>query len=299
MGIYDREYYQEDGSQQSLFGAIRNWPWSYRLIGFYVVLFFLDYLIPATTSMGGLGAPGIFTEWGYFSPTLAFQYGQIWRVFTYQFIDPSPQSLFFSMVTLFFFGPSIETILGRYKFLVFYFLCGVGTSLVGTVFSLVLYGNLPMLTGAWGSIMGLIVAAGVLIPNQSVIFMFVIPMTMKMLAILSVGIDALFAVSGMAVAACYLGGALTGFVLIKTRVALDWVDRLPIGGRGRSRVGSFPATVPFSKIGSAFAPKPVSEEELDRLLDKVHAQGIESLTTREKSTLKRAAKQRRNRPNTF
>ena len=301
MGIYDREYYQDDTSQQGLFGAIRNWPWSYRLIGFYVVLFFLDHLIPASTSMGGIGSPGIFTEWGAFNPVIAFQYGQIWRLLTFQFIESDPQSLLFGMLMLFFTGPVIENMLGRTKFLVYYFLCGIGTALIGSVFYLVLHGGWPsVLVGPWGSITGLVIAAGVLVPQQQVIFMFVIPTTQKWVAVIWCGILAALAVSSWPIAICQLGGALTGYVLLKSRVGLSWVDRLPLPtGGGRGRRGSFPATVPFSKIGAAFSPKPVSEEELDRLLDKVHAHGIESLTTREKSTLKRASKQRRNRPNTF
>lgn len=297
MGIYDREYYQEDGSQQSLFGAIRNWPWSYRMIGFYVVLFFLDHLIPATTSMGGkLGSNGFFTEWFMYTSVQVFQGGQVWRILSSLLIEVSPNFLLFSMIGLFFFGPMIENMLGRPKFLLYFVLCHIGGVLIGTVLSGALLHSPTFFAGSGAGVMGLVVAAGVLVPHQTAVFMFVLPMTMYWLAIVSVGIDAAFAISGSFFAMCYIAAAFTGFVLLKTRVALNWIDRVPMLSRGqRNRVGSFPATVPFSKIGSAFAPKPVSEEELDRLLDKVHEHGIESLTTREKSTLKRAAKQRRNR----
>jgi len=300
MGIYDREYYQEDGSQQSLFGAIRNWPWSYRMIGFYVVLFFLDHLIPASTSMGTeLGSNGFFTQWLMYTSFSVFQGGQVWRILTSLFIEIRPNFLLFSMIGLFFFGPMIENMLGRPRFLLYFVLCHIGGVLLGTVLSGALLQSSTIFAGSGAGVMGLVIAAGVLAPQQTAVFMFVLPMTMYWLAIASVGIDAAFAISGNVFAMCYIAAAFTGFVLLKTRVALDWIDRVPMLSRRRGRAGSFPATVPFSKIGSAFSPKPVSEEELDRLLDKVHEHGIESLTTREKSTLKRAAKQRRNKPHTF
>lgn len=298
MGIYDREYYQDEaGPGRFSFGSIAQWPWSYKIIALSVVIFFLDHLIPSGGRLGGSIGP--FTTWGVYSTSLALQQFQIWRLLTHLFVNPDPQSLLFSMLMLFFFGPPIESALGRPKFLLFYLLCGVGAALLGSLICPALYGREPLIAGAWGSLMGLIIAAGVLTPQQTVIFMFVLPMTMQTLAILSVVIGLAFAVSGVPQSACSLGGAAIGYLLIKNRQWLGIVERIP-GMRGRSMgrsVGGPAArmTVPFKSIVKAFEPKPVSEDELDRLLDKVHEQGIDSLTASEKATLKRASKQRRPR----
>jgi hypothetical protein len=53
--------------------------------------------------------------------------------------------------------------------------------------------------------------------------------------------------------------------------------------------------IKLPNIGAAFTPKPVSEDELDRLLAKVHEHGIGSLSNTEKAILKRASKQKRQR----
>ena len=280
MGIYDREYYQEDSSQQGLFGSIRQWPWSYRLIAFFVVIFFLDHLIPSSSRGGGMGGPGVIAEWCVYDPISTFSHGQIWRILTSVIIELEPFQLLLSMVALYFFGPMMEGMLGRPKFLIYFLLCHIGGVIAGTVLSQVFFGSWPFFFGTGGGLIGLIIAAGIIVPQQPVL-LIVIPMTMYWLAVVSVVIDAAFAISGNPLAICYLGAAFTGFVLTKTRrVSLDWIDRYS-WRTSVGRRGSFPTTIPFSKIGSAFSPKPVSEEELDRLLDKVHAHGIESLTTRE------------------
>ena len=292
MGIYDREYYQEDEtSGRFTLGSIAKWPWSYRIIAICVFLFFVDHLIPVEGMNRGLGQPyGYLTIWGSFSTSLVVQGFQIWRPFTYMFIDPVPTSLLFTMLGLYFFGPMIESSFGRPRFLAFYVICGLATVLFGSVVSPLILGQSPdVLTGAFGCIMGLVVAVGVLAPNQTVLFMFVLPMTMRMLAIISVVINLAYVVTGSTFAVCNLGGALAGYLIATNPRILSFVDRIP----GLPKMGKGRATLPFKSITKAFETKPVSEDELDRLLDKVHASGIESLTSSEKATLKRASKQRR------
>jgi membrane associated rhomboid family serine protease len=288
MGIHDREYYQEsDSGGRFSFQSIALWPWSYRLIGFCVILFFVDHLFP--TGQGGLGGIGPLTEWGYYSTALCFQSLQIWRLFTHMFIESDPQSLLFSMVTLYFFGPMIENTLGRGKFLAYYVLCGVGGALLASLLAPVLLrgGNFVLL-GAFGPIMGLIIAAGIYHAGRTVMFMFIIPMTMRNLALLSLLVALAYMVSGVPQALASLGAAVTGYGLIQTNVLSQLMDGI------RPRRGwTGPPSIKLPNLAVPFAPKPVSNDELDRLLEKVHEHGIGSLTNSEKAALKRASKQRR------
>ncbi|MBY0585754.1 rhomboid family intramembrane serine protease [bacterium] len=289
MGIYDREYYQDDqtGGQFS-FRSIAQWPWSYRLIGLCVVLFFVDHLLP-TGDGGRLGDVGPLTIWGLYTTPLVFQSGQVWRLLTHLFVEINPQVLLFSMVTLFFFGPMIENSMGRVKFLAYYILCGVGGALLASLVAPVLLPRTSLiLWGTIGPIMGLIIAAGIYHASRTVMFMFVIPMTMRNLAILSLVVDLAYVLAGSPQALAALGAAAIGYLLIQTNALSMLMDRF-----APSPGWSGPPSIKLPKITAAFTPKPVSNDELDRLLEKVHEHGIGSLTHAEKSILKRASKQRR------
>ncbi len=292
MGIYDREYYQEEQSGGTFsFQSIARWPLSYKMIGFYVLLFFVDHLLPAGNA-AFMGA-GPLTEWGFFSTSLCFSQLQVWRLVTHLFIEPDPQALLFGMVTLFFFGPMIENTLGKAKFLAYYVACGVGGAIVSALLTPMLLRAEGFQVGAFCPIMGLIVAAGIFHARRTVMFMFVIPMTMQNLAIFSVVVDLAFMVSGFRPAVGLLGSALTGFLLIRTNALSAIFDRF--GGARAWRGPSVPSTIKLPNVAGVFTPKPVSEDELDRLLEKVHQHGIGSLTNAEKASLKRASKQRRQR----
>jgi membrane associated rhomboid family serine protease len=292
MGIYDREYYQEEQSGGTFsFQSIARWPLSYKMIGFYVLLFFVDHLLPAGN--GAFMGAGPLTEWGLFSTSLCFSQLQVWRLVTHLFIEPDPQALLFGMVTLFFFGPMIENTLGKSKFLAYYIACGVGGAIVSALLTPMLLRAEGFQVGAFCPIMGLIVAAGIYHARRTVMFMFVIPMTMQNLAIFSVVVDLAFMVSGFRPAVGLLGSALTGFLLIRTNALSAIFDRF--GGARAWRGPSVPSTIKLPNVAGVFTPKPVSEDELDRLLEKVHQHGIGSLTNAEKASLKRASKQRRQR----
>lgn len=292
MGIYDREYYQEEDRGGSFsFQSIARWPLSYKLIGFYVVLFFLDHLLPVGN--GALGGIGPITQWGLFSTSLCFSQFQIWRLVTHLFIEPDPQALLFGMVTLYFFGPMIEETLGKAKFLAYYVACGVGGAIVAALLTPMLFRGEGFLVGAFCPVMGLIVAAGIYHARRTVMFMFIIPMTMRNLAIFSVLVDTAFMVSGFQPAVGFLGSALTGFLLIRTNALSAIFDQ--VGGRRGWGGPSIPPSIKLPNVAGVFTPKPVSEDELDRLLEKVHQHGIGSLTNSEKAALKRASKQRRQR----
>jgi membrane associated rhomboid family serine protease len=53
-----------------------------------------------------------------------------WQVVTHMFMHGSFRHLFGNMIGLFFFGPMLEKVFGPQKFLLFYFICGVGASLI-------------------------------------------------------------------------------------------------------------------------------------------------------------------------
>lgn len=55
---------------------------------------------------------------------------KVWQLFSYMFVHGGLGHLLCNMIALYFFGPPIERVLGRDRFLFFYIICGVGAALV-------------------------------------------------------------------------------------------------------------------------------------------------------------------------
>ena len=55
---------------------------------------------------------------------------KLWQLVTYMFVHGGFGHLLFNMIALYFFGPPIERVLGKERFLFFYLTCGIGAALV-------------------------------------------------------------------------------------------------------------------------------------------------------------------------
>jgi membrane associated rhomboid family serine protease len=108
------------------------------------------------------------------TPTLAL-YGMYWQFFTYMFAHASISHLGFNMLALFIFGTVVEGFLGMRRFLMLYFVSGVGSAL----FHIMLTGisDIPML-GASGAVYAVLTAYAVKYPNNRLII-FPIPIPVK------------------------------------------------------------------------------------------------------------------------
>jgi len=102
--------------------------------------------------------------------------GQVWRLWTYQFLHFGALHILFNMMALFSLGPTSEDVYGPWKTIVVYWATGVGAGLVSMGMRLLSVGHgvfqidphillhrLPATVGASGSIFGLI---GVLIGHS-------------------------------------------------------------------------------------------------------------------------------------
>jgi len=202
---------------------------------------------------------------------------QVWRLITFQFLHAAsnPFHLLFNMIGLYFLGPILERTWGGRKFLTFYLLCGaVGGFLFVAASNLDLLDRKMILVGASGGVLGLLVACAVLFPQITVILVL-FPVPIRAAAILLTAVYFLIVITSGPNAGghlCHLGGMATGLV---------WVM-----GRGH-----FAALWQKRRRG-AYRRKMEQEEqiqyEVDRILAKVHEQGIQSLTRREKEILRRA-----------
>lgn len=166
---------------------------------------------------------------------------KIYQLVTYMFMHGGFGHIFFNMFALWMFGRVLEQVWGGKRFLIYYLVCGIGAGLVqelvqyiqyvvdlsnyttvniGTgIISMQEYLNLLNTVGASGAIYGILLAFGMLFPNQQI---FIIP--------IPIPIKAKFFVIGYALLELFmglsnnpndnvahfahLGGMIFGFILI-------------------------------------------------------------------------------------
>ena len=151
---------------------------------------------------------------------LTVLHGAVWQLVTYLFIHAGIWHLLFNMFTLWMFGVSLESDWGTRKFLKYYFLCGIGAGICDVVVNAAL-GHNPITVGASGAIYGLLLAFGVLYPEQTILFSFLFPIKAKYFVMIYGAIEFLTALSanGNGISnIAHLGGMLFGYAYLKMRL---------------------------------------------------------------------------------
>ena len=224
----------------------------------------------------------------------------LYQFITYQFLHGSFQHLFFNMFALWMFGCVIERVWGPKKFLFYYLVCGIGAGLSQELVQM-LMGSYSLTIGASGAVYGILLAFGMTFPNERIfIFPLPVPIKAKWFVCIYAGIE-LFSALGSAgdgvAHMAHLGGMLFGFLLIRYwqkhpgsdfdlnsgRLFFDGLKRNFEQRRGpqqpRQRTGGKQADMDYN------ARKRQSQEEVDRILDKIRKSGYDSLTKDEKQRL--------------
>jgi membrane associated rhomboid family serine protease len=159
-----------------------------------------------------------------------------WQLLTYGFMHDTGNwaHLLFNMLALVMFGAPLEHVWGDRRYLTYYLICIVGAALcqiaVGTWS--ISQGSPPYPTvGASGGIFGLLLAYGMLFPNQRVMLLIPpIPMKARTLVIVYGFVELLMGITntmpGVAHFA-HLGGMLFGWLLIRY-----WRGQPPFGRKG-------------------------------------------------------------------
>jgi membrane associated rhomboid family serine protease len=237
----------------------------------------------------------------YFALSLdGLEHYRIWQLLTFQFMHASWMHLIFNSLAIFFFGRSVETILGRSRFLAVYFSSGIIGGAVQMLFALWrpdFFGG--AVVGASAGAYGLVAAFAVINwTERFTLFIYFIPVAMrgKTLLWVSIGlalVGLLTPGSGVANAA-HLGGILTGYFCVRYIFQSRW-PQLEFSPRREPRELAPKSTGKYSFWRSA-ANKPDEElsaddflqREVDPILEKISAHGIQSLTAREREILEKA-----------
>ncbi len=165
-----------------------------------------------------------------------------WQLLTYGFLhDPSGFAhLLFNMLALLMFGAPLEYTWGNRRFLTYYLVCVAGAGLCQLVVtSWMAAEGAPVgpTLGASGGVFGLLLAYGMLFPNQRVMLLIPpIPMKARTLVIIYGAIELLLGFTGLQPGVAHfahLGGMLFGWLLINY-----WRGKPPFSRNG-SRVRRF------------------------------------------------------------
>jgi len=222
-------------------------------------------------------------EWGALVPDLVWAHGQVWRVFTYQFLHGSPMHLIFNMWALWMFGAPLIWRMGEQRFLALYLVSGVVAGLGSALFYFFgSTGHIPIV-GASGAIFGVMLAFARFYPDDQIFVFFVIPLPAKYAVWLFGGISLLFGLQGGGGIAhfTHLFGIVGGLLYLRfEQPVLNLVTKAVVAHEHSQT----------AKI----AVKLESHEEyfdtrVDPILKKISKHGIDTLTREEKAILARAS----------
>lgn len=156
----------------------------------------------------------------YLAPVAVVDHFAIWQLFTYMFFHAGVTHLLFNMLALWMFGAPLEQDWGTRQFLKFYFYCGLAAGVCDVALNAALgHWNVHTL-GASGAIFGLLVAYGVLYPDQTVLMGFLFPIKAKYMVMIYAGIELLLTMgSNTGISSfAHLGGMAFGYIYLKGRI---------------------------------------------------------------------------------
>jgi membrane associated rhomboid family serine protease len=293
MGLYDRDYTQADFKSGGRYGQrmrmamppftpVVKWL---LIVNFSIFLFGLFFL-PRNIYVPGFKPPlNLLEKWFSVFPRSPGYILHFWRLITYQFLHDGIFHIGFNMLWLYFLGPTLERHWGSRKFLIFYLVCGAAGGVFYTLLVVIKFLPPAPMIGASGAILGIVAACAILFP-QIVVYLFPLPVAIpiRVAALAGIVIYILFLVTRGQNAgghAAHLAGMVAGGVYVFSQ---SWRDKF----RLKLRSGSWQ---------KKRAAQRNLQAEVDRILEKVHNEGIQSLTMKEKRILRQAtrAEQTRNK----
>jgi membrane associated rhomboid family serine protease len=256
----------------------------------------------------GVWGGGAVDSWFALS-TQGLKEGRIYELITFQFMHAGWMHLFGNMIGLYFFGRAMEEMLGRQGLLRLYLLSGT----IGGLLQIILAFSFPAyfaggVVGASAGVFGLIAAFAAHAPDQPItMFIYFFPVTFqaKVLLIMEAAIALLgllgplirfTAFTGNIAHAAHLGGMLTGIFYMRWagRVPRRFEFWRPFARRNpppkRELVSAAPRRA-WRSAGKPVEDLPPAEfisREVDPILEKISAHGIQSLTERERQILEAA-----------
>jgi membrane associated rhomboid family serine protease len=248
-------------------------PWVTRLLIANVVVFLLT-------------APYMNTVFRQFGWIPALGLVRPWTIITYQFLHAGFLHLLFNMIGLFFFGPRLEDRIGSRHFLGLYLVSGI----VGGLLSFVT--PFALIVGASGAVFGVLLGFARYWPEERIFIWGVLPVKARVLviALAVISIWAGLAGGGGVAHFAHLGGFVGGWLYLKI------LERNSAARRFKRQVEQ--AQVPDRISGrdvdrwrqvDQSVLHPLNREEYLRIMEKVEALGVPSLSPQERAFMERVS----------
>ena len=297
--IHDRSYMQEPS-------------WRNRGVPVTVVLILINaavYLIEGTATYwttdpaSGQSAVGSFVGKYLALGPAGIGHGFLWQLVTYQFLHQGILHLAFNMLSIWIFGRHLEDLMGPRQLLKLY----LGGGIIGGLLQIALSAAAPMhfgsqVVGASAATFALTAAFALIEPHRTItVHLFLVfPVTFR--AIFLLWIALFFSIAGVLIPSggvahgAHLGGLLFGMAFVKWIWTSEfsftaWFKRFKgepkTSGRSAQPAGSRVSRTTASASVPEATPDYISRE-VDPILDKISAHGIQSLTDREKKILEAA-----------
>jgi len=296
-------------------------------------VFFVQYFMLSPITLGGVSLENLFIKYFALWPfdltkIIGFEDFSFypWQLISYQFMHGGFWHIFMNLFALWMFGSELENLWGSKKFLYYYLLAGVGAAIVHLIITPLLGGDLRPTVGASGAVYGILLAFGMTYPDRP-IFMFplFIPIPAKYFVMIFAGLELFSGFSGNDGVAhfAHLGGALTGFLLIKFGNKIPFYKKLESpstnafvksnyqeNNYGNDNYNNRPAfkvnwSMTSTKSNNS-QPAPtvnknirtfvvdgeiVGQPAIDSILDKISSAGFQSLSEKERRILTEVSKQ--------
>jgi membrane associated rhomboid family serine protease len=242
-------------------------PWVKRLLIANVAVFFVQLTVPGATQLLA------------FIPAYALV--RPWSFVTYMFAHSTSQytHILFNMLVLYFFGPRVEERLGSNHFIRLYLLSGV----VGAILS-IFFSPGGSIIGASGAVFGVQLAFAKYWPRERIYIWGILPLEAWLLVVITtvIALWSGFTGGGGGVAHfAHLGGYLGAWLYLlyvdRRSPARQWKAKLEKPAK-RTEIGNW-KSIDTSSIHE------VNRAEVDRILDKISAKGVDSLTPAERTFL--------------
>lgn len=236
---------------------------------------------------------------------------QPFQLITYMFMHGGTMHIFFNMFALWMFGRHIEMVWGTKRFLIYYFICGIGAAVFQELGQLAgLINPYSMTVGASGAVYGILLAFGMLFPNERMII-FPVPVPIKAKFVIAgyiiIEIFAAFFSRDNVAHLAHLGGLAVGFVYFLTWKFMGYKGMGSFKSKSSTNYNKWQNTTtrPTMKVEynrNEYARDERSRDyqyneernrrnaQIDEILDKIRKSGYESLTDEEKQTLFNANK---------
>lgn len=253
-------------------------PWVMRLILANAAVYLLQLSLPQ----------GVWQQFA-FVPAALLQ--RPWTAVTYMFLHGGFMHILFNMWIFYLFGRRLELRLGARQFLTLYFIGGISGAVLSSILGLAL-GVVPIyipIIGASGAVFGIELAYAMYWPRDKIWIWGVLPVEVRWLVIFLTGLSLFAGFSGARDGVAHfahLGGFAGAFLYLKF---IEWHSPARRFKKAAAplKPRDGPAAVQRWQSIRRDGLHQVNRDELDRILDKISAKGLASLTAEEQAFLER------------